>query len=249
MSHLLEEWDYQPGQVVARRFIGEDGREKIQLRVDLGILQMNAKGRPDGKRPYGFPTAFDYFVAKLSEHIRKNQGSDSDFWITPEDASKLQLEALQYHHRSICFMQLEDYPAVVRDTERVLRIFDLVAEHAQSEDLAWSLQQFRPQVLMLYTRAKATQRLLLEDYAGAIEIIESGLEAFREFYEGYERADQMEQSVEIQSLQHWLEEVNRKRPLTKRERLEMDLDEAVRKEDYEKAARVRDALKNLGSKD
>ena len=55
--------------------------------------------------------------------------------------------------------------------------------------------------------------------------------------------------MEVQSLQHWLEEINRKRPLTKRERLELDLNEAVEKEDYEKAARVRDALRNLKSKD
>jgi len=51
ISHLLEHWDYQPGQVVVRKFTGKDGVPKIQLRVDLGLLQMNAEGRPDGKRP------------------------------------------------------------------------------------------------------------------------------------------------------------------------------------------------------
>ena len=53
ISHLLDQWEYQPGQVVVRRFKAKDGREKIQLRVDLGLLQMNAEGRPDGKRPFG----------------------------------------------------------------------------------------------------------------------------------------------------------------------------------------------------
>ena len=38
ISHLLSHWDYQPGQVVVRKFTGKDGAEKIQLRVDLGIL-------------------------------------------------------------------------------------------------------------------------------------------------------------------------------------------------------------------
>jgi len=165
--------------------------------------------------------------------------------LKPEDVAKLQLEALQYHHRSICFMQLEDYAAVVQDTERVMQILDFVAEHADSEDLAFSMQQFRPQVMMLQTRARATQKLLVEDYRGAIGIIEQGVEQFREFFVALDRPDLADQSMEIQSLQHWLEEVNRKRPLSKRERLEMDLDEAVQKEDYERAARVRDALKNL----
>ena len=33
ISALLADWDYQPGQVVARRFKGKDGTEKVQLRV------------------------------------------------------------------------------------------------------------------------------------------------------------------------------------------------------------------------
>ncbi len=55
----------------------------------------------------------------------------------------------------------------------------------------------------------------------------------------------MEQSGEIHSLETWLQEVQLKRPLSERERLEHALDEAVRQEDYEKAAQVRDALRNL----
>ena len=43
ITYLLESWDYQPGQVMVRRFKNKDGVEKIQLRVDLGILQMNAE--------------------------------------------------------------------------------------------------------------------------------------------------------------------------------------------------------------
>jgi protein-arginine kinase activator protein McsA len=56
-----------------------------------------------------------------------------------------------------------------------------------------------------------------------------------------------EQSPEIQSLEHWLEEIKHKRPLSKREQLEIDLSEAVKREDYEKAAKVRDALRKLES--
>ena len=48
ISHLLSKWDYKPGEISVRRIKGRDGQEKIQLRVDLGILQMNTEGRPDG---------------------------------------------------------------------------------------------------------------------------------------------------------------------------------------------------------
>src|SRR6184192_523967 len=108
ISHLLEQWDYQPGQVVVRRFIGKDGVEKIQLRVDLGLLQMNAQGRPDGKRPFGHPSLLDYHLVKLQKYTTKHDGSTEGFVLRPEYCSKLQLEALQFHHRYICLLQLED---------------------------------------------------------------------------------------------------------------------------------------------
>ncbi len=247
ISHLLEQWDYQPGQVVVRRFIGRDGIEKIQLRVDLGLLQMNAHGRPDGKRPFGHPTLFDYFVHKLEKHVAQHAGSQEGFCLKAEDCAKLQLEALQFHHRYICLLQLEDYAAVVRDTTRNLKLFDFVEKHAESEELAWSLQQFRPQVLMIHARATATQKLQAEDFVQTTREIEAAIETLREFYQNHSRADLIEQSPEIQSLQNWLEEVKSKRPLTKREQLEIDLHDAVKREDYEKAALVRDALRNLKS--
>src|SRR5713101_524703 len=245
ISHLLDQWDYQPGQVVVRRFKGKDGKEKLQLRVDLGLLQMNTEGRPDGKRAMGYTSLFECYQARLHKHLAANDGNADGFKLKPEDCAKLQLEALQYHHRYICLLQLEDFAGVVRDTERNLKLFDFVAAHAESDELAWSLQQFRPQVLMIDTRARATLKLQKEDYRSAIAQIEAGLERLRDFYREHSRSDLIDQSPEIQSLQHWLEEVNTRRPLTRREQLELDLHEAVKKEDYEKAARVRDALRNL----
>jgi hypothetical protein len=238
MSHLLDKWEYRPGQVMVRRFVGKDGNEKIQLRVDLGILQMNAQGRPDGKRPMGHPSLYDFYLSK-------HQTSKKEFTLSPEDCSRLQLEAFQYHHRYICLLQLEDFDAVVRDTDRNLKLFDFVEEHAESEELAWSFQQFRPQVLMIRTRAVAAKKLETKDFKSAIHEIENGLQSLRDFYSEYSRGDMADQSPEVFSLQNWMEELNKHRPLSKREQLEAALDEAVKKEDYEQAAKVRDELKNL----
>ena len=120
ISHLLDDWEYQAGQVVVRKFKGADGKEKIQLRVDLGVLQMNAEGRPDGKRPYGHPSLFDHYRIRLQKHRAAHEGSEDGFKLTSEDCAKLQLEALQYHHRYICLLQLEYYDAVLRDAGRNL---------------------------------------------------------------------------------------------------------------------------------
>ncbi len=245
ISHLLDQWEYQPGQVVVRRFKAKDGREKIQLRVDLGLLQMNVEGRPDGKRPFGHPSLFEYYRARLQRYVAAHDGSDAGFKLKAEECARLQLEALQYHHRYICLLQLEDHPRVIRDAERNLAVFDFVSKHAESEELGWSLQQFRPQLLMVMTRARAAQALQSDDYAMAVQQVEEGLEEIRGFCREHATSETADTSGEVQSLENWLEEIRAKRPLSRREKLERALREAINCEDYERAARVRDELRQL----
>src|SRR5208283_4428794 len=245
ISALLEQWDYQPGQVVVRRFLGGDGVDKIQLRVDLGLLQMNASGRPDGKRPFGHESLMEHYQEQLGKFRREHANDEKSFRLTPEDCGKLQQEAIQYHHRYICLFQLEDYDAVIHDAERNLKVFDFVQRHAGSEEIAWALQQFRPQLLMMRIRARGAVALKANRYDQVLQLVESGVEELRQFYREHERLDLMEQSGEILSLESWLQEIQSNRPLSPRQRLEKALSEAVKNEDYEKAAQVRDALRNL----
>lgn len=245
ISELLADWPYKAGQVVARRLKGKDGLEKIQLRVDLGVLQMNAEGRPDGKKPFGHPSLLEYHQSRLYKYLAEHEGSDDGFGLTPEECAKLQIEMLQYHHRYICFLELEDFASVIRDAERNLALFDFVASHVKSEEAAWSLLQFAPQCLMMHTRASACQALKHDDYDLAIRSAEEGIERIRAFFQEGPRPELAEQSREVESLQNWVEEIRMRRPLTKREKLERTLREAVRTEDYELAARLRDQLKGL----
>ena len=246
ISHLLEAWEYQVGQIVVRRIRGKDGKEKIQLRVDLGVLQMNSTGRPDGKQPFGHETLLEHYQNRLQKYIDAN-GSDSGFKLTPEDCSKLQQEAIQFHHRYICLFQLKDYAGVIRDTERNISVFDFVEKYAEIRELAWSVQQLRPQLLMMQVRAKATLALDNGKHDEAILAVEEGLEELRQFFTRIERPELMEQSAEAASLEAYLNEIRSTRPLSERERLEQALDDAIRREDYEKAAQLRDKLKKATS--
>lgn len=245
ISNLLDQWQYQPGQVVARRFKAKDGREKIQLRLDLGLLQMNAEGRPDGKRPFGRACLFEHYRARLHKYVAAHDGSDQGFKLKAEDCARLQLEALQYHHRYICLLHLEDYAGVIRDAERNLAVFEFVGKHAEGEELAWSLEQFRPQLLMVLTRARAAQALEGDDYETAVRQVEEGVEQIRAFQREHALPEGSEMSGEVLSLENWLEEIRARRPLSPRERLERALRDAINSEDYERAAQVRDALRNL----
>jgi protein-arginine kinase activator protein McsA len=59
------------------------------------------------------------------------------------------------------------------------------------------------------------------------------------------REDLAEESAELGSLEGWLEDIRHRRPLSRREELEQALADALRAENYEKAAQVRDALEKL----
>ena len=241
LSHLLTRWDYTPGQVLTRRIKGRDGTTKIQMRIDLGILQMNAEGRPDGKRPLGYDSYFDYYLAQSE----KRRSDGEAFVLTSEDCFKLQQELIQYHHRYICLFELEDFDAAIRDAQRNLSAINFAEANAASPELAWSLQQFQPQVLMLIARARGTQALNAGEFEAAQQVVAEGISLIRSFYEGHSKPELMEHCGEVSSLESWAEAIVSSRPLSDLERLERDLQEALRREDYEKAAQVRDALRKL----
>jgi tetratricopeptide (TPR) repeat protein len=232
---------------MVRRLKGKDGVEKIQLRVDLGILQMNAEGRPDGKRPSGHGSLLELFQHQLKKHLAANDDSDNGFVLNDEDCGRLQLEILQYHHRYLCLLQLQDFEGASRDARHNLAVFEFAERYAESDELAWSLKQFQPHVLMVLARARASQALADGNYDMAISRVEEGLSRLRNFYQSHAKPDMEEHSGEIRSLEVWLEKIRTDRPLTSRELLKKALDEAVEKEDYEKAAEMRDALKNLAT--
>lgn len=245
ISDLLNSWEYQAGQIVVRKFTGKDGKDKIQLRVDLGLLQMDALGRPDGKKPFGHESLLEHYQARLEKYMKAHDGNDEGFKLDPEDCSKLQQEAIQFHHRYICLFQLKDYEGVIRDTERNLRVFDFVDKYAEARELAWAVQQLRPQLMMMHIRARATVAVDLGAHDEAISIVSDGLEDLRGFFQKVERPDLADSSGEIQSLAVWLEELRATKPLSEREKIQKALDDAIRREDYEKAARYRDQLREM----
>ena len=189
---------------------------------------MNAEGRPDGKRPFGYTSLYEHYQARLYKHLAAHDGVADGFKLKPEDCSKLQLEFLQYHHRYICLLQLEDYAGVIRDAERNLAVLDFVEKHAERKEFSWGLRQFQPQLLMILTRARGAQAVQADDYTLALRLIEEGLDLIRGFYREHAGVEAAEESGELFSLETWLEEVRAKRPLSRRERLEHALHDAVK---------------------
>ena len=76
---ILDEWEYEPDQIQVRMIRGEDGQDRIQMRIDLGLIQMELAGRPDGQRPHGFESLLESYEAKAQrprcrEHFRARLG-------------------------------------------------------------------------------------------------------------------------------------------------------------------------------
>lgn len=78
LSELFEEWPFESGQITVRVIEGKDGHPRIQVRLDLGLLQMNTIGRPDGTRPHGFESMLDYYESKIDQSDRVNADDESE---------------------------------------------------------------------------------------------------------------------------------------------------------------------------
>ena len=173
------------------------------------------------------------------------EAAGEEYDLSAEECSELQQEGIQYYHRYVSLFQLNDYAGVIRDTQRNLDLFSFVDKHSQREDFVWNFQQFRPYVLMMNTRAKASLLLNESKFAEAMREIESGRDAIVEFFQESNFPELASKSSEVAFLEEWLQEVSEKRPRSKLEIMQREMETAIAKELYERAAELRDAIKLL----
>lgn len=263
LTELLEEWPFQPGQINVRLIQGEDGEPRIQVRLDLGILQMFVDGRPDGQHPQGFDSLLELHEARLDELSATRAieadmaggGDDEDEddedeeearILTQEDCRLLREEAVQYYHRYIALLVLEDFEGVARDTSRNLRVLDLIAEHAASEEDRRSMEQNRPYIMMMRARALASLALKDDEPKAAVHAIEQGIEALRRYFADRGSPESFDSAGEVAMLREMREALVPRLPLSQRAELRQRLEAAIAAENYELAAILRDEIRMLG---
>src|SRR4051812_13518087 len=241
LNTLLKDWPHESGSIKVRKILGLDGREKLQLRIDLGVLQMEMTGRPDGIRPHNCESLLIYHQRRAARAAARGD----DYQLSADDCNELQHEGIQYYHRYLSLFQINDFTGVIRDTQRNLDLFEFVADHAEREESVWSFQQFRPYVLMMNTRAKASILLSQNKFRDAMKEIERGRDTIQEFFQNSPFPEVAQKSSELAFLEEWLEEVRAKRPLSKLEIMQREMELAIASESYERAAELRDAIKLL----
>jgi hypothetical protein len=233
----LQGWEFKPGMVQARLVQRRDGRQVIQMRVDLGVLQMEPTGRPDGSHPHGHPTYFDHLKHQAAVAERAGQS----FALSEEQAEEADREFLQFYHRRISWLALRNYSRAVADADHTLAFMDFVRDHSPGEEFTEAHERYRGFVLFHRTQAAAALAAEANNPEGAIDEIQIGLKQMRDFFANYELEDKMEEDGMVQQLRKMEESLRKVHNIdaTLREQLE----QAVANEQYETAARLRDELR------
>lgn len=210
IGSILKEWDEDPNSGRIRKIIGSDGNEKVQIRVPFGMLQMEADGRPDGKRPYGRESLLEHYLS-LIETYKEEYGTDEGFSLDNHDCERLKEESIQYYHRYVSLFELEDHQRVERDTARNLQAIDLIKRYAERQDDALSFEKYRPYITMMNARSKAAICMDNGNYSQAIDLISEAIDSITSFYRENELDDsQIEESQELDILRVTLKEIRDK---------------------------------------
>ena len=249
IRHILDNWDYDPSKSY-RKIMGDNGREKVQIRVDntafQGVLQMELDGRPDGRQPYGYDFVLDYYRQSL-QRFKRAHGTQRGFSLDEESCEELFDESLRIYNRYVFLLQLKDYPRVVRDTKRNMELFRFANTFAHREQDRNKLERWWPYII----RINATANALLimdesQDFDTALQVINAAVERIVALDEVDTDEFESERERSLTALEGMKKSIGEHMPLTAVEELQSRLEEAVRDERYEEAAGLRDELNNQG---
>lgn len=233
LDHLLADWPFVAGQVAVRQVKGHDGRDLLQMRVDMGILQMEISGRPDGARPDGYENYYDYLTSLSWEE-------GSDFELDDERCTEIDREFYQYYHRRICWLTLKQYDRAVEDAEHSLALMDFSSLHAPHPE--WSLlhEQYRPFVMFHKIQAAALLELEKTAPEAALRAIDQGLRSLAEVFEKHDALEHFDDDGFVVKLREMRNAIVAHYELGPS--LAEQLAKAIANEQYELAAELRDRM-------
>ncbi len=233
IDDLLAGWPYQPGEVMARVVEAADGREVLQMRIDMGVLQMAVEGRPDGAHPQGAETYYDFLLSLVAQE-------GDDFELSADQCAEADREFVQFYHRRICWMALRKFREAARDADHTLAFMDFVKRHSPDEDWTVSHEQYRPFVMFHRVQACALAELEERGPEAAISEINSGLEKFRAVFQEYDAEEKFDDDALVRQLRE-LQASLREHYRVGRT-LDEQLADAVATEQFELAAQLRDEI-------
>jgi hypothetical protein len=242
LGRILRSWPYDPDND-ARLVPGDGGREILQVRTPLGIEQYETEGRPDGARPHGMESALEYHLKRLQQ--AKAAGREGEFELGPRECTELFNEGTLYYFRYVRFFQLKDWARTARDTARNLQAFDFVHRYAQREEDQQFLEKWRPYIIRLNCSAAIMLELEKRAYDKALQLANEGVLKIQTLGELDDETFKFERERSLVALRELASQVRNDRPLSDLERLERQLQRAVDRQEFERAAQLRDRIRAL----
>lgn len=240
IDHVLKNWPYEPGEVAARLVTVNKDREVLQMRIDLGVLQLEVEGRPDGARPGGAETYFDYLLA-LSVH------EGDEFLLDEDQCAEVDREFVQFYHRRMCWLALREFRRAMRDADHSLALMDFVRNCSPNEEWTASHEQYRPFIIFHRTQAAALAQLEEGGAEPAVEAVADGLNRLRQCYiEAGLDESELEEDELVTRLHELQESVREHYHLGPT--LAEQLADAIAAEEFERAAQLRDEIARRGTK-
>jgi hypothetical protein len=246
LDDVIQGWPYdpEPGEHLAREVRARDGRTVLQVRIELGVLQLEVIGRPDGLRPHGFVTYLDYLRHSAASRGLAPGGKSPPWAMSAHQCAEADREFIQFYHRRIAWLALRRHDKAIQDADHTLALMDFVRRHGTEEEYIASHEQFRG--IVLFHRTEAAIALGLERHRPeeAIDALRDGIERLtthqRTWWDEHDPADSPNPEL-VEKLLAFEHEIRKKFTVDKT--LREQLDEAVAREDYEQAARLRDQIR------
>jgi hypothetical protein len=239
IDEALQNWPYEPdpGEVITREVRARDGRNVLQIRVELGILQLETEGRPDGIRPHSFASYLDYLRNRSAA-----RGNKGPWTMSTEQCAEADREFAQYYHRRVAWLTLQKYDRALIDADHSLALMDFVKKFAGDADYVASHERYRGLVLFHRTQAAAALALERRKPEEAVDAVREGIERIAEHQQAVvAETDDAPNEALVEQLRVLEREIRKNFAVEKT--LREQLDEAVADEDYELAARLRDQIK------
>jgi hypothetical protein len=242
LREILKNWPYDP-ENDARLAQGDDGREILQVRTPTGIEQYEMEGRPDGTRPHGMESALHYYEKRLQE--TRAAGKEPEFRLNSRDCAELFSEGTLYYLRYVRLFQLQDWTRTVRDTTRNLRVFDLVHRYAKREEDRQFLEKWRPYIVRIQVTACTMLEINQRQFGKALRITREAIEQLEALPQMEDETFTFELDRSLKALRELAEQIQKNRPLSEMERLEQQLRTAIERQEFERAAELRDRIRDL----
>jgi hypothetical protein len=242
LRDALNSWPYDP-ENDARLARGKDGREILQVRTPLGLEQYELDGRPDGERPHGMESFLEYTLKNLE--AAKASGTEAALELEPDDCGQLFTEGTLYYFRYVRLFQLKDWKRTMRDTARNLKVFDLVRQYARRPEDQTYLEKWRPYIIRVNTSAAIMLQLEAQNYDEAIRLARDAEEKIEALEEIDDETFQFEKERSLQALRELAAQIQKNRPLSELEQLEEQLRRAIDRQEFERAAQLRDRIRTL----